>query len=208
VILLPYVPPARVARNVATHGIVTADGFAPLCFTDQIVGRYHYRGGATTEPWAPAEIVAVRAGVAGVAHWFRDLGYTGAPAGIDGFLVRGDDGPRFLVLDPNARLSATTGPWAALTVLVERAARPLAWRFEGFRLLGAALTLDRLRRHLGSDLLAPEAVERGGVLPTTLMSRRLGPFADNHLWALMLGHDADHVARLRQRLRSVAVIAR
>ncbi len=208
VMLAPYVPPAHVRRNVAAHGILTADGFAPLAFTDQLVRRHHYRGGDATAPWTAPERAAVRSGLAGVARWLRDLGYDDAPLGVDGFLVGTASHPRFLVLDPNARLSATTMPWAAFATLAERAGRSLAWRFEGFRLLGAPLSFDGMRRRLGSDLLVPDAVARGGILPTYLMQRSVGPLARIDLWALVLGHDAEHVARLRDRVRRLGLIAR
>jgi hypothetical protein len=154
------------------------------------------------------EIAAVRSALAGVARWMRDLGYADAPLGVDGFLVGTASHPRFLVLDPNARLSATTMPWAAYATLAEQAGRPLVWRFEGFRLLGAPLTYARLRHRLGSDLLAPDAVARGGVLPASFMQWSVGPLASIHIWALILGHDADHVARLRDRVHRLALIAR
>jgi hypothetical protein len=207
-IVMPYLPPGRVRRNVAAHGIVTADGFAPLLFTDQIVKGHYFHGGSTTEPWRPEDVAAIRAALDGVARWFRAIGYVDAPAGIDGFLVDDHDGPRFVVLDPNARLSATMQPWAATAMLAERAGEPLVWRFEGMRLIGAALSVDVLRRRLDVDFLGPDRVARGGVLPTTLSQRRLGPLADNHLWALLVGRDADRVAGLRRRLRGVALIAR
>lgn len=206
--VMPYLPPARVRRNVAAHGIVTADGFAPLLFTDQILTGHFFQGGSTTKPWLPEDVSAIRKGLDGVARWFRAIGYVDAPAGVDGFLVDADDGPRFVVLDPNARLSATMQPWAATATLAERAGAPLVWRFEGFRLIGTALSIDRLRRRLGDDLLAPDAITRGGVLPTTLSDRRFGPLADTYLWALLVGRDANRVAELRRRLRGVALIAR
>jgi hypothetical protein len=206
--VLPYVPPGRVRRNVAAHGIVTADRFAPVLFTDQIIKRHSFQGGSTTEPWRPDDVAAIRTALDGVARWFREVGYVDAPAGIDGFLVDEDDGPRFVVLDPNARLSATMQPWAATALLAERAGAPLVWRFEGVRLIGTALSVDVLRRRLGDDFLAPDAIARGGVLPTALSRRRLGPLADNHLWALLVGRDAGRVAELRRRLRGVALIAR
>jgi hypothetical protein len=208
VLLFPYVPAARIRRNVASHGVVTTDGFAPLLFTDQIIRRHRFRGGRAVEPWAPADVAAIRAGLAGVARWFRDVGYVGAPAGIDGFLMDESEGPRFVVLDSNARLSATMGPWAAVTVLAERAGQPLAWCFELFRLLGVPLTLERLRRHLGADLLEPDAITRGGVLPTFLAHRRFGPFAISTMWAIVIGRDADHVDHLRRRVRRLGVITR
>ena len=72
-------------------------------------------------------------------------------------------------------------------------------------MLGSALSIDRLRRRLGADFLAPDAVERGGILPTALNARRLGPFGDTHLWCLLVGRDAEHVARLRRRLAGAAL---
>lgn len=206
--LVPFLPPTRVRRNVAAHGIVNADGFAPFLFTDQILKGHFFQGGSTTAPWQPEDVATIRAALDGVARWFHAIGYTDAPAGIDGFLVDERDGPRFVVLDPNARLSATMLPWAATASLTERAGVPLVWRFEGFRLIGAAVSVDMLRRRLGDDLLAPDTIARGGVLPTTLSRRRLGPLTDNHLWALLVGRDADRVAHLRRRLRGVALIAR
>jgi hypothetical protein len=208
VLLVPYVPPGSVLRNVATHGIVTAAGFAPLMFSDQILRGYRFGGGRVTPEWPAAQVAAIRAGLAGVARWLRDLGYTGAPAGVDGFLMDGPSGPRFVVIDPNARLTATMGPWAVVAVLAEAAARPFVWQFEWRRMFGAPLTLDRLRRRLGSDLLAPTAIERGGVLPTFLISRRLGAFGASGLWAILLAHDASHLEHLRRRVRELALIVR
>lgn len=208
VLLLPYVPATVIGRNVATHGLVTADGFAPFLFTDQIVRRHAFRGGHTLDPWSPTEIAAIRTGLAGVGRWFRDLGYTGAPASIDGFLLHEADGPRFVLLDPNARMSGTMGPWAAITVLTERAGQSLLWCFEGSRLYGIPLTFDRLCRRLGSDLLAPGAIERGGVLPTFFAPRRRGPIGATDLSAILVGRDASHVEHLRRHVRSLGLIAR
>jgi hypothetical protein len=205
VLIVPFLPAARIRRNVATHGIVTADGFAPLCFTDQIIHGTAFVGGAATTPWPGADAEAVHGALAGVARWFRAIGYVGAPAGVDGFLVDGDDGPRLVVVDPNARLSATMGPWAAVATLLEATGRPLVWRLESFRLAGLPFDLDRLRRRLGPDLLAPGAVERGGVLPTMLSARRVGPFAVTILWAVLLGRDAEQVAHLRRRVAGLGV---
>jgi hypothetical protein len=209
VVVMPYVPARRIRRNVAAHGVVTREGYAPFCLTDQIILHgSDFGGGAATAPWSAAEIAAVQAGLAGVARWFHEVGYRGAPAGVDGFLLDGDDGPRFVVLDPNARASATTGPWAAIATLMERAGRTLAWRLESFRLAGRPLDLDGLRRRLGADLLSPAAVERGGVLPTLLSARRIGPLAVTDLWAVLLGHDAEHVAHLRRRVAGLGIDVR
>lgn len=207
-LVLPYVPPSRVRRNVAAHGIVTADGFAPFLFTDQIIHRRRFRGGMAVTPWSPDDVAAVRAGLDGVAGWYREIGYVGAPAGVDGFLMDEADGPRFLVLDSNARFSATVGPWAAATVLAERAGRPLPWCFELFRLIGRPVTVARIRARLGEDLLDPDRIARGGVLPTFVTHEPRGPLTATNLWAIIVGRDAADVDRLRRRVRRLVVIAR
>jgi hypothetical protein len=208
VLLTPYVPPAVVARNVATHGIVTDRGFAPLCFSDQIIRAGRFRGGRVAPDWQAAEIGAVRRGLDGVARWFRDLGYTGAPAGVDGFLVQNGNGPTFVAIDPNARLSGTMMPWAVVALLAEAAGRAFVWQFEYLPMLGIPLTFERLRRRLGEDLLAPARIERGGVLPSFLASRRLGPFGATGLWTILLAHDAAHLEYLHDRVRALALIPR
>jgi hypothetical protein len=75
-------------------------------------------------------------------------------------------------------------------------------------MLGVPLTLARLRRRLGADLLDATALTHGGILPTFLDSRRLGPFGASGLWALLLAHDAAHLAHLRARVRGLALIPR
>jgi len=208
VLLVPYVPPARIRRNVATHGVVTRTGFAPFFFTDQILAGHEFSGGTAVAPWLATERAAIRAALDGVARWFRDVGYCGAPAGVDGFLMDGPDGPRFVVLDPNARLSATMQPWAAIATLTDSVARPLLWRFEHVHLLGRPFSLSRMRRHFGSDLLTPGKVEQGGVLPTFLFETRFGPASSCYLWTIMLGHDADHVDHLRRRVGALGLTRR
>jgi hypothetical protein len=208
VLLVPYVPAARIRRNVATHGLVTREGFAPFFFTDQILHGHDYAGGTTVAAWPAADRAAIHAGLAGVARWFRHVGYCGAPAGVDGFLMDGPDGPEFVVLDPNARLSATTQPWAAVATLTDAITRPMTWRFEEMHLIGRPFSLARLRRELGADLLTPGKVEHGGILPTFLFAARFGPIGSCYLWTMMLGHDADHVAHLRRRVRSLGITLR
>jgi hypothetical protein len=208
VVLTPYVPPALVARNVAAHGIVTDEGFAPLCFSDQLIRAGRFRGGRVAPDWQPAEIAAVRRGLDGAARWFRDGGYAGAPAGVDGFLMRNGDGPKFVAIDPNARLSGTMMPWAVVAALAEAAGRSFVWQFEYLLMLGLPLTFERLRRRLGDDLLAPTAIERGGILPSFLASRRLGPLGASGLWTILLAHDASHLEYLRGRVRALALIPR
>lgn len=208
VLLTPYLPPALVVRNVATHGIVTDEGFAPLAFSDQLIRRRRFRGGRVAPDWQPAEIAAVRAGLAGVARWFRDLGYTGAPAGIDGFLLRNGAGPRFVAIDPNARMSGTMMPWAVMATLAEAAGRAFHWQFESLSMLGLPLTFDRLRRRLGEDLLTARAIDRGGILPSFITSWRLGPVAASGLGTILLAHDAAHLEHLRGRVHALALITR
>ena len=207
-LVVPYVPPARVRRNVAVHGIVTAEGFAPFLFTDQIIHRHRFRGGMAVAPWAPADVAAVRAGLDGVARWYREIGYVGAPAGIDGFLMDETDGPRFVVLDSNARFSATLGPWAAVTVLAEGAGRPLLWCLQYHRLIGRPVTVARIRARLGDDLLDPDAIARGGVLPTLVTHEPRGPLTATNLWTIIVGRDAADVERLRRRVRRLTLVAR
>ena len=92
---------------------------------------------------------------------------------------------------------------------IERAGRPLVWRFEGLRLLGRAAHArpspppSRQRSpRAGRD----RARRRAADLPR----RDAGsdPSAPAHLWTIMLGRDADHVAHLRRRVRSLGIIAR
>src|SRR6185436_5465277 len=161
-----YVPAARIRRNVAAHGLVTREGFAPFVFTDQIILGHAFGGGTIVAPWSAAERAVIHSGLAGVARWFRDVGYSDAPAGVDGFLVDGADGLEFLVLDPNARLSATMQPWTAVASLTDGLTQPMVWRFEHMHLIGRPFTLDRFRRELGADLLTPGAIAQGGILPS------------------------------------------
>lgn len=208
VLFTPYLPPELVVRNVATHGIVTDDGFAPLAFSDQLIRGRRFRGGRVAPDWQPAEIAAVSSGLAGVARWFRELGYTGAPAGVDGFLLRDGSGARFVAIDPNARMSGTMMPWAVVAAIAEAAGRSFLWQFEYLPMIGVPLTLDRVRRRLGADLLSPDALERGGILPSSLTCWRIGPVAASGIWSIFLAHGPDHMAHLRARVRTLALIPR
>jgi hypothetical protein len=208
VLVSPYVPPAHVLRNIATHGVVSDGRFAPFVFSEQLLHGSFFRGGHVPLAWDAAEVAAVRRGLGGIARWLADLGYTDAPAGIDGFLVRGADGPRFLALDPNIRLTGTMIPWAIVAALTDAIGRPFLWQVEWLPMLGAALTLPRLRRRLGADLVDAAALERGGILPAFLATRRLGPVGSSGLWALLLAHDAGHLDHLRARVRGLALMVR
>jgi hypothetical protein len=203
---MPYVPAARIRRNVATRPRHPR-GFTPFVFTDQIILGHAFGGGTIVAPWSAAERAVIHSSLTGVARWFRDVGFCDAPAGVDGFLVDGTDGLELLVLDPNARLSATMQPWAAVATLTDGLTQPMLWRFEHMHLIGRPFALDRLRRHFGADLLTPGKIAQGGVLPTFLETR-FGPAGSCYLWSIMLGRGSDHVAHLRRRVRALAVICR
>jgi hypothetical protein len=204
VMVTSYVPPEVVVRNVSAHGFVNGSGFASLVLSDQLIRKNRFRGGRVTNAWSAEEIGAVAAGLAGVGRWLREVGYTGAPAGIDGFLVRERGELRFLALDPNARMTGTMMPWAVVATLCERAARSFEWQFEWFPLIGPRLTMERLRRRLGADLLDPAALARGGVLPSFVSPDR----GFTGLWAILLGDDPGHLEFLRGRVRRLGVAAR
>lgn len=199
VLVAPYVPPARVVRNVATHGIVTAGRFAPIVFTDQLVRRGWFVGGRVGAGWDAEEVATIRRQLDRIARWLATLGYVDAPAGIDGFLIREAGRLRFLALDPNIRLTATMLPWATVATLAEGAGRAFVWQFAYGRTLGPALSLPRLRRRLGADLLEPRAVERGGVLPSSIAGARLG-VGRSSFSVILVGRDEAHLAHLAARL--------
>jgi hypothetical protein len=202
VLVAPYVPRQIVTRNVAVHGLVSPTGFSPLLYSDQRTRKGRFIGGTVTRAWDVAEIEPISRALVAIARWLRELGYLGAPAGVDGFLVREERQLRFLAVDPNARLTATMLPWSLASVLSERAGRRLDWEFQRFA-CARELDLDVLRRRLGMDLLDPAAPHNGGILPTFPATRAAGRAAWT-LPAMLLGHDAQHVAHLRSRLRELA----
>lgn len=201
VLVAPYLPPARVVRNVAAHGIVTEGRFAPIVLSEQLVRRGWFVGGRVGACWDAEEVATIRGGLDRIAHWLAALGYVDAPAGVDGFLVREAGRLRFLALDPNIRLTATMLPWATVATLAEAAGRAFAWQFEHGSVLGPALSLARLRQRLGADLLEPHALDRGGILPTTIVGARLG-VGRSGLSVILVGTDEAHLAHLEARLRS------
>lgn len=208
VLVAPWVPASLVVRNVATHGIVSAGGFAPFVFSEQILRGCVFRGGRVAREWDADEVAVIRTALGGIARWLADLGYVDAPAGIDGLLVREEGRLRFLALDPNVRLTGTMVPFAAVARLSEAAGRSFLWQFEWLRMLGRPVGLARLRRHLGSDLLVPDALPRGGVLPTFVRTTRLGPVGASSLRVMFLAHDDAHLAHLRARVRALGLIHR
>ncbi len=208
VLVGPYIPPSLVVRNVASHGIVTAGGFAPLTISDQLVRNHCFRGGRVTSDWRADEICAVRMSLEAIGRWLGALGYADAPAGVDGFLIRNAEGLRFIALDPNIRLTGMMLPWAVVVALSEAAGQKFVWQFESFSMLGMALTLRRLRRRLGSNLLNPAFIERGGVLPSRLSTLKVGPLGASGLSVIFLAHDVEHLDYLRESVRRLAVISR
>jgi len=208
VLVTPYVPPGLVLRQVSTHGIVTPRGFCPLVFTDQLVRKYRYRGGRVTYDWAPEEVAAVSSSLQAVASWLRDLGYVGAPAGVDGFLIRCGKGLRFLVLDPNIRMTATMMPWAVAVTLSEAAGRRFVWQVESFVIAGRAITLRWLQQRLGTGLINAARLEQGGILPSTIARPRTSPLGVSRLRAILFAQDADHLAHLRDQVRWLGLLVR
>ena len=202
VLIAPYVPRARIVRDVSTHGIVNDGTFAPLLFADQIVRGFRFRGSLVGNDWCAEETATVRAALERIAGWLRSVGFVGALAGIDGLLLRGDAGPEFVALDPNARSTATVGPWAVVAELSERAGRRFVWQLESVRIVGSALTVARLRRRLGYDLLDGARLAAGGVLPSSIASPSVGGVGASWMTAVLLAHDRAHLEQLRRRTRA------
>lgn len=202
VLITPYVPHARIERNVSTHGIVTDGGFAPLLFADQIVPGFRFRGNLVGHDWSAEETATLRDALGRISCWLRAVGFVGGLAGIDGLLLRGDAGLEFVALDPNARATATVGPWAVVAELSERAGRRFVWQLESFRIVGSALTVARLRRRLGSDLLGGAHLAAGGVLPSSMASLSVGGVGVSWMTAVLLAHDREHLLHLRRRTRA------
>jgi hypothetical protein len=208
VLVMPFVPPALVVRNVAAHGIVTHDGFAPLLFSDQLLHGSSFRGGRVAGDWSADEIAVVSASLARIARWLREAGYVNAPAGLDGFLVRDAGTLRFLALDPNVRMTGMMLPWAAVATLAEASGRGFVWQAQYFSVRGRTLAFASLARKLGTDLLDPARLERGGILPSWLAPSRFGRFGASWLGVICLGHDAEHLEHLLTRVRRLAPIVR
>jgi hypothetical protein len=78
------------------------------------------------------------------------------------------------------------------------------WQFERGRVLGRAVSLARLRRHLGRDLLHPDAVGRGGVLPNMIAGARLG-VGHSILSVILVATDAEHLAYLAARVQRIGL---
>ena len=100
-------------------------------------------------------------------------------------------------------------PWAVVAALSERVGRRFVWQVETFRLLGVTATFDRLRRRLGTDLLDAGSIERGGILPSMILSTiHLGPLGVSLLTAILLAHDVTQLNRLRGRILRLGAVVR
>ncbi len=86
--------------------------------------------------------------------------------------------------------------------------RRFVWQVETFRLLGIMATFDRLRRRLGTDLLDAGDIERGGILPSMILSIHLGPLGVSLLTAILLAHDVTQLDRLRGRILRLGAVVR
>jgi hypothetical protein len=65
-------------------------------------------------------------------------------------------------------------------------------------LLGVTATVDRLRRRLGIHLLDAGSIERGGILPSMILSTiRLGPLGVSRLTAILFSRRLTQLDRLR-----------
>ena len=208
VLIGPYVPRSVVRREVAAHGIVTADGFAALAFSEQLLRGHRYRGSRMEHNWVAEEIVAVSSSLRAIAAWLRDMGYVDAPAGIDGFLVDGADGLRFIALDPNIRMTATMMPWAVASTLGRAAGRRFAWQYESSVVVGRTVTFQSLERQLGGDLLRPDHLELGGILPSVVMPAPGLGLGISRFQAILLARDADHLGYLSRRTQRLGLFVR
>jgi hypothetical protein len=205
VLVTPFIPPALVVRNIGLHGIATPEGFAPLVVTDQLIRDFRFRGGRVAHDLTAEEIGAIRACLPGFGSWLRAEGYVNAPAGVDGFLLRAADGPSFVAMDPNIRMTGTMRPWSVVATLSEAAGRSFLWQFERLGFISATLTLRRLHQRLGADMVEPGRLEQGGILPSYIGRFGLGPLGALRLEVILLGRDADHLDHLCRRVRALAI---
>jgi hypothetical protein len=202
-LLTPFVPPERVTRNLSLHGIMTPGGFAPLVLTDQIMRGFTYRGSRLASDLTCEELEAVRSCLPGLGNWLLSAGYSGAPAGVDGFLMRSGSGHSFVIIDPNIRLTNTIRPWSVVAALSESAGRSFVWQVEWMAFIGNAIDMNRIRRKLGKDLLDPNRLEEGGILPGYLGRWGWGPLSATRTEMLLLALDADHLKHLRRRISTL-----
>jgi len=197
VLIQPYVPPSRILHNVCVNGIILQHGFAPVCITEQLQKGTEFRGGRTIRVWSDEEVRAVRETMDGIARWLVELGYVGAPVGIDGFLMRERGALRFLALDPNIRVTGSMMAWALSAVLCEMSGTPFLWAFEWLRVVGRRLSMALLRRRLGPLLVDPRRLEAGGIVPRDLSTLGIAPLAMSWISVLYLARSTAHFERQR-----------
>jgi hypothetical protein len=204
VLVTPFIPQDRVIRNLSLHGVVAQDGFAPLVLTDQILKGYTYRGSRCVGELPPEHIRAVRACLPGLGRWLLAEGYIHAPAGVDGFLLRSADGPRFVVIDPNIRLTNTIRPWSVVAALSEKAGCTFEWELEWMSFIGPRVDLALLRQRLGRDLLHESRLDEGGVLPGYMGWLGVG-LGVTRMEMLFLARGEAHLAHLRRRVTELGM---
>lgn len=201
VLVVPFIPRRKIRRNLSLHGFVTqSSGFAPLFVMDQLIHGFGFRGARCDENLTLEERAAVRASLPGLGAWLRAAGYVDAPAGVDGFLMQDGSGLRFVIVDPNIRVTNSMRPWSVVATLSERAGRRFLWRFEMVVVIGPVTGMRHLRQRLGADLLDASRLQDGGILPSLLGRFGLGPLGALRLEVVMLGRDAAHLAHLRRRI--------
>jgi len=197
IVVTPFVPPERIQRNLALHGWMTPEGFAPITLTEQILRGFQYRGGRLADNLEPDELRAVRSILPGLGSWLKSEGYVNAPAGVDGFLLKTPEGPRFTLIDPNIRLTGSMRPWSVGAILGERTGSQFLWQSEWFAFLGPLPTFDQFCRRLDPFLLQPGRIGDGGILPSSFGSIGTRPLGVLMVEVLLLARDLKHLRHLR-----------
>ncbi|HRH94721.1 MAG TPA: hypothetical protein PLB55_02245 [Prosthecobacter sp.] len=205
VLVLPFVPLSKQGRNISLHGYVKAGRFAPVVAADQIMHGFGFRGARCVQLLSDEECGAIQASLPGLSRWLSAAGYEDAPAGVDGFLMRGPEGLRFVVTDPNIRLTNTMRPWSVVTDLSERTGRRFVWQFEWMVLLGAVRSMRQIRQRLGMDLLDASRLEQGGILPSVLNRFGIGPAGALRMEVIFVARDPAHLEHLRGRMSGLGL---
>ncbi|MCB1278753.1 hypothetical protein [Prosthecobacter sp.] len=200
VIVVPFIPPSKQGRNVSLHGYVAGGQFAPVVVVDQIVNGFGFRGARCEQALSEDECDAIRASLPGLGRWMQAAGYEEAPAGVDGFLMRGSEGLRFVVIDPNIRATNTMRPWSVVADLSERTGRRFVWLFEWMVFLGPVRDMQQLSQRLGTDLLNPVTLDQGGILPSVINRFGLGPAGASRMEIIFIGRDPAHLKHLLSRV--------
>jgi hypothetical protein len=123
---------------------------------------------------------------------------------VDGFLLRSADGPRFVVIDPNIRLTNTIRPWSVVAALSEKAGCTFEWELEWMSFIGPRVDLALLRQRLGRDLLHESRLDEGGVLPGYMGWLGVG-LGVTRMEMLFLARGEAHLAHLRRRVTELGM---